>query len=176
MERSHESRPSKSTQIREWTGGVRKRTRSRECALQILYQMDASDAELKDALEDFWKDKTDLALNDPEKDVIESDKKDPEVHQYAEKVVKGVLDHLENIDPMIERYVENWSMTRMAYVDRNILRLASFEILYCEDIPVKEAIHEAVELAKRYGESDSSKFVNGILDRIAKTENPSKKS
>ena len=66
-------------------------------------------------------------------------------------------------------------MMRMAYVDRNILRLASYEILYCEDIPVKVAINEAVELAKRYGEEDSSRFVNGILDRIAKTEVPSKK-
>ncbi len=154
---------------------MRKRTRSREFALQILYQMDLSDAPLKDALEDFWKDKSDLALNEPEKNVIEADKKDPEVHLYTEKIVQGVLQQLEKIDPMLERYAENWSMMRMAYVDRNILRLGAYEILYCEDIPVKVAINEAVELAKRYGESDSSKFVNGILDRIAKTENPSKK-
>ena len=65
-------------------------------------------------------------------------------------------------------------MMRMAYVDRNILRLATYEILFCEDIPIKVAINEAVELAKRYGEADSSKFVNGILDHIAKTEKPSK--
>ena len=154
---------------------MRKRTRSREFALQILYQMDLSDASLSEALEDFWKDKTDLVLNEPEKDALELDKKDPEVRLYAEKIVKGVLDSLEKIDPMVERYAENWSMERMAYVDRNILRLATFEILCCEDIPVKVAINEAVELAKRYGESDSSKFVNGILDHIAKTECPSKK-
>ena len=154
---------------------MRKRTRSREFALQILYQMDMSDAGITDAFDDFWKDKSDLALNDPEKDAIESEKKDPEVRQYAEKIVKGVLDHLEKIDPIVERYAENWSMMRMAYVDRNILRLSVFEILFCNDIPVKVAINEAVELAKRYGESDSSKFVNGILDRIAKTEPLTKK-
>ncbi len=154
---------------------MRKRTRSREFALQILYQMDMSDASMVDAFADFWKDKSDLGLNEPEKDVIETDKKDPEVHGYTEKIVKGVLDGLEKIDPMIERYAENWSMERMAYVDRNILRLAAYEILYCDDIPVKVAINEAVELAKRYGESDSSKFVNGILDHIAKTECPDKK-
>ena len=154
---------------------MRKRTRSREFALQILYQMDMSDANFADAIDDFWKDKSDLTLNDPERDVIETDKKDPEVRQYAEKIVKGVLDQLEKIDPIVERYAENWSMMRMAYVDRNILRLSVFEILFCDDIPVKVAINEAVELAKRYGESDSSKFVNGILDRIAKTEPLSKK-
>ena len=153
---------------------MRKRTRSREFALQILYQMDVSDAPLKDALEDFWRDKSDLVLNEPEKDIIETDKKDPEVHKYTEKIVRGVLDELETIDPMIERYAENWSMERMAYVDRNILRLGAFEILY-GGIPERVAINEAVELAKRYGESDSSKFVNGILDRIAKTECPDKK-
>ena len=154
---------------------MRKRTRSREFALQILYQMDVSDAPVKDALEDFWKDRTDLELKENEKDVLELDKKDPEVRLYAEKIVKGVLDGLEKIDPLVEKYAENWSMMRMAYVDRNILRLAAYEILYCEDIPVKVAINEAVELAKRYGEADSSKFVNGILDHIAKTEHPLKK-
>ena len=92
---------------------MRKRTRSREFALQILYQMDMSDASMVDAFADFWKDKSDLGLNEPEKDVIETDKKDPEVHGYTEKIVKGVLDGLEKIDPMIERYAENWSMERL---------------------------------------------------------------
>ena len=137
--------------------------------------MDLSDAGVSEALEDFWKDKSDLALNDPEKDAIEAEKRDPEVKGYAEKMVQGVLKELSKIDPMVEHYAENWSMERMAYVDRNIMRLAAYEILFCDDIPVKVAINEAVELAKRYGEADSSKFVNGILDRIAKTECPSKK-
>ena len=82
----------------------------------------------------------------------------------------GTLEKLASIDPTIERYAENWSMGRMACVDRNILRLAAYEMLFIDEIPLKVAINEAVELAKRYGEADSSKFVNGILDRIAKTE------
>ena len=149
---------------------MRKRTRSREFALQVLYQMDISDCDLKEILEDFWQDRTDLALSDPEKEAVEENKKDAEVRAYTEKLVVGVLEKLKQIDPLIERFTENWEMKRMAYVDRNILRLALYEILHLEDIPVKVAINEAVELAKRYGEADSSKFVNGILDRIAKTE------
>lgn len=120
--------------------------------------------------EDFWKDRSDLALTNSEKKAAEEDKKDPEVRLYAEKLVRGTIDNSATIDQVVERYAENWNMERMAYVDRNIIRMASFEMLYVDDIPVKVAINEAVELAKRYGEDDSSKFVNGILDRIAKTE------
>ena len=149
---------------------MRKRTRAREFALQILYQIDVAHSDLKEVLEDFWLDRTDLALSPGEKEGIEEDKKDPEIRGYAEKLVEGTLKNQEAIDKTIERYAENWVIARMAYVDRNILRLSSYEVLYLEDIPVKVAINEAVELAKRYGESDSSKFVNGILDRIAKTE------
>ena len=151
---------------------MRKRTRSREFALQILYELDIarSEAELEDAFEDFWSDRTDLVLTNPEKMALEEDKKEPEVRAYTEKLVRGTLSLMTKIDQTIERFAENWEITRMACVDRNILRLATYEILHAEDIPVKVAINEAVELAKRYGEQDSSKFVNGILDRIAKTE------
>ena len=149
---------------------MRKRTRSREFALQILYEEDISKADVTEILEDFWKDRTDLALSDPEKEALENDKKEAEVRRFTEKLVRGTLENLASIDKTIERFAENWEMKRMAYVDRNILRLSTYEILHLEDIPVKVAINEAVELAKRYGETDSSKFVNGILDRIAKTE------
>ena len=151
---------------------MRKRTRAREFALQILYELDIaqSEPELEEALEDFWKDRTDLALTSPEKSALEEDKKEPEVREYTENLVRGTLAKKKTIDPIIERFAENWEMTRMACVDRNILRLATYEILHGVEIPVKVAINEAVELAKRYGEQDSSKFVNGILDRIAKTE------
>jgi glucosamine--fructose-6-phosphate aminotransferase (isomerizing) len=81
-----------------------------------------------------------------------------------------VVPNRESLDQTIERFAENWEIKRMAYVDRNILRLGTYELLHIEEIPVKVAINEAVELAKRYGEPDSSKFVNGILDKIAKTE------
>ena len=135
---------------------MRKRTQSRECALQVLYQMDISDGDADESLARFWEART-----DPESQ---------EVQAYAEKLVKGTLSKLKEIDLLIERSAENWEMKRMAYVDRNILRLATYEMIYLEEIPVKVAINEAVELAKRYGEADSSKFVNGILDRISKTE------
>ena len=149
---------------------MRKRTRSREFALQVLYQVDMTHADPKEILEDFWQDRTNLALSNREKETVEEDKKDPEVRQYTEILVLGTLDKLTSIDKTIERFAENWEMKRMGYVDRNILRLSTYEILHLEEIPLKVAINEAVELAKRYGEADSSKFVNGILDRIAKTE------
>jgi N utilization substance protein B len=149
---------------------VRKRTRSREFALQILYEVDIAPSEIADVLDDFWTDRTDLALTNPEKTALEEDKKEPEVREYTEKLVRGTLEKKGAIDLMIERYTENWDIERIACVDRNILRLATYEILHVDEIPIKVAINEAVELAKRYGEQDSSKFVNGILDRIAKTE------
>lgn len=149
---------------------MRKRTRSREFALQVLYQIDINHGTLTEVLEDFWKDRSDLDLTDQEKIDIEHDKKDVEVRLYAENLVRGTLGKVAEIDVIIERFAENWEIHRMAYVDRNILRLSTFEMCYIDDIPVKVAINEAVELAKRYGEPDSSKFVNGILDKIAKNE------
>jgi N utilization substance protein B len=149
---------------------MRKRTRSREFALQILYQLDISRGDPDEVFQDFWKDRTDLAMSDPEKEALERDKKDPDVRSYAELLVRGVIRKLPRVDQVIVQYAENWDLARMAYIDRNILRLSAYEILFLDEIPVKVAINEAVELAKRYGEPDSSKFVNGILDRIAKTE------
>ena len=149
---------------------MRKRTRSREFALQVLYQIEINRSEVSDVLDDFWKDRSDLELTDKEKEAIELDKKDMEIRQYTEKLVRGTLERLETLDKIIERFAEHWALDRMANVDRNILRLSTYELLYFDEMPIKVAINEAVELAKRYGESDSSKFVNGILDRIAKTE------
>lgn len=149
---------------------MRKRTRSREFALQVLYEIDLAGPLPGDALDDFWLDRSDLALSSAEKEAVEQDKQEPEIREYTERLVRGTLEKLTAIDPTIERFAENWEMDRMALVDRNILRLAAYEMLFMEGIPVKVAINEAVELAKRYGEADSSKFVNGILDRIAKTE------
>ena len=149
---------------------MRKRTRSREFALQILYEIDLAQPDLAEAFEDFWLDRTDITLSNDEKLALENDKKDPDVREYTEALVSGTLGKLAAIDATIEKFAEHWDLKRMAIVDRNILRLASYEMLFLNEIPVKVAINEAVELAKRYGESDSSKFVNGILDKIAKTE------
>ena len=149
---------------------MRKRTRAREFALQILYQTDITKGNLQEIMADFWRNKSDVNLSSNEKKVIETDKEDDEIRAYAERLAAGTHEKTEMIDKIIERFAENWEMARMAYVDRNILRLSTYELLHMEDIPVKVAINEAVELAKRYGEADSSKFVNGILDKIAKTE------
>jgi N utilization substance protein B len=130
-------------------------------ALQALYQADITRSTSDDAMKEFWRERAD-------------DKGDPDIHRYAETLIRGVLEKEAAIDSAIERFAENWELKRMAYVDRNILRLATYEILYSEEIPVKVAINEAVELAKRYGEADSSKFVNGILDKIAKMRTPRK--
>ena len=83
-----------------------------------------------------------------------------------ERLVLGVLEHCQEIDRLIEKYSENWRLVRMNIVDRTILRMAIFELLYCEEIPPKATLNEAIELGKRYGSEDSGSFINGILDRI----------
>jgi len=147
---------------------MRKRSRSREFALQILYQADLGQMSVSEASRDFWLERSDLTAE--EKNAIDAEKDVPEIREYTEKLVRGVAENAQSLDAVIERFAENWSIARMAFVDRNILRLAAYEIIYIAEIPVKVAINEAVELAKRYGEPDSSKFVNGILDKVAKLE------
>jgi N utilization substance protein B len=88
--------------------------------------------------------------------------------EFAERIVLGVLEHGREIDRLIERYSENWRLHRMNIVDRNILRMATFELLYCNEIPPKVTINEAIDLGKRYGSEDSGSFINGILDRLQK--------
>ena len=149
---------------------MRKRTQAREFALQILYQEDISHSDINEVFEDFWKDKSDLIPMIEEPTPPGEHENDTDVRQYAERIVRGTIEKLEWIDQTIEKFTEHWEIKRMAYVDRNILRLATYEMMFIDEIPVKVAINEAVELAKRYGEADSSKFVNGILDKIAKTE------
>lgn len=134
---------------------MRKRTKAREAALKVLYQIDITKGNPQEALSDFFR-------NSPH---------DEEVLEYASKLVEGTASKSKEIDGLIASAADNWQVSRMAVVDRNIMRLASYEMLYlAEDIPAKVAINEAVELAKRYGDTDSSKFVNGVLDKIKKTE------
>ena len=88
------------------------------------------------------------------------------VPAYLGELVAGVAAHQEELDALIGRYSEHWRLERMAVVDRNLLRLAVYELLYLPEIPPKVVINEAVELAKRYGSEDSGGFVNGILDQV----------
>jgi transcription antitermination factor NusB len=131
---------------------MRKRTHSRELALQILYKMDICREESSGLLESFWKD----SGEEPE----------PQVKDFSAELVRGVEQNLAVIDQKISQYADNWKLERMAYVDRNILRLGCFELLFREDIPAKVSINEAVELAKKFSSADAGKFVNGILDKI----------
>lgn len=127
------------------------RRRARHQALHILYQREIIEQSVARIL-------TDRSFS------IE----DGEPAEYCREAVAGVEAHLERIDALIEEISENWTLSRMPVVDRNILRLAAWEMLYRdEDVPDSVAINEAVEMAKVYGGEDSSKFVNGILGRLA---------
>lgn len=130
-----------------------KRRKAREYALQILFRTDFTEKKIeKRDLEEFWSDK----------------KEDDDVKEFAETLVKGTLNRLDEIDRMIERVAENWVLKRMAAVDRSILRFAAYEILYRNDIPSAVTINEALEIAKKYSSLDAASFLNGVLDRLAK--------
>jgi N utilization substance protein B len=128
------------------------RTKARECALQALYQLDTSGGSAGDVLAGLW------AHFEPVDDDTKS---------FAEALVRGAHREQELIDELIQRASTNWKIERMARVDRNILRLAVYEILKRTDVPVNVTLNEAIELSKKYGSEDSYAFVNGILDRIA---------
>jgi N utilization substance protein B len=127
-----------------------KRRRSREFALQVLYQLDITKQDAVQTLSQFRNH-----FNQHENS-----------NGFAERIVLGVLEHGREIDRLLEQYSENWRLDRMSMIDRNILRMAIFELIYCEDIPPKVTLNEAIELGKRYGSEDSGSFINGILDRI----------
>jgi len=137
---------------------MRLRTKAREVALHILYQVEITKKPITELF-------TDYAESNPQCD---------EVCDFARVLTLGVEKNAEHIDSLIKKYVKNWEIERMAIIDRNILRLAAFELLFISDVPPKVSINEAIELAKRFGDIDSPRFVNGILDKIYKTENASK--
>ncbi len=130
--------------------GMGKRHKARELALMILYELDFRPAPPAKVLADFWRDR--VAPED--------------VRTFAEVLVTGALEHTPELDQVIQGNAAHWSLARIAPVERNILRLAAFELLYRHDIPERVAINEAIELAKTYGSEESGAFVNGILDQI----------
>lgn len=131
---------------------MRKRTQARVFALQALYQLDIIHDDYIDCLNNFW-----LNMERPPEGPIKD---------FTEQLVKGVRDNLDIIDKKISGYATNWHIQRMAVVDRNILRLSCYELVFRDDIPPKVSINEAVELAKKYSTPEAGKFVNGILDKI----------
>ncbi len=121
--------------------------------MQALFYMDISHNDPKETLKRF------CANFGPSKKVL----------SFFLELVKGVTASRSDIDGIIERFSENWKLDRMTCVDRNIIRIAVYELLYCHDIPSKVAINEAIDIGKKYGTKDSGAFINGILDSIRKS-------
>ncbi len=127
------------------------RTTAREAALQMLFAIDATGNDVDQAISDFWRELPG----------------DAEGREYADQLVRGVREGSEKLDERIRAASQNWRLERMARIDRNALRLGTYELLTRTDVPRAVVLDEAVELAKRFGGEESSKFVNGVLDRIA---------
>jgi len=124
-----------------------KRRTAREKALQAIFQIEMSETAVEEAIEN----------------VLDGEPSDT----YLEKLVKGVTQHKEEIDAALVKHLEKWSLERLANVDRNILRIALYELQYgSEDVPVKVAMNEAIEIAKIYGDDQSSKFINSVLSKV----------
>jgi transcription antitermination factor NusB len=134
-----------------------RRRKAREVALQFLYQLDlhGDDDPLPHA-EDFWA-----------RHPLEGD-----TRSYAEALVRGTKQYQGKADEFIRQYAEHWELERMAVVDRNILRLAVYEMLWGAEVPPTVAINEAIEIAKKFGTGESSRFINGVLDRILRELKP----
>jgi len=144
-------------------GSMGPRRRAREIALQVLFSLDLNPTiSPVQALAQFWRDfATEARPDDTEADLPR------EVITFAEALVAGTAEHLGELDGIIQRASKNWRLERMARVDRNVLRLATFELAHEPEVPAEVVINEAIEVAKRYGASESPAFVNGLLDRIA---------
>ncbi len=127
------------------------RRKAREMALQGLYTIDLIGA---------WEENS--------RDVLPEKHRWPASASFAEIIISGIQEHRTEIDRTIEAHANYWSISRMSLIDRNILRIATFELLFCDDIPRRVSINEAIELAKLYGALQTKSFLNGILDKIEK--------
>ncbi len=135
-----------------------RRRQSREIALQMLYQMEMTGLHPEEVIQLYYQLTSDT--DDKGYQIPDS------VRPFAEKLISGVYAYREDIDRIIVKASENWRLERMSIIDRNILRIAVFEMLYCLEIPPKVSINEAVDLGKTFGSPDSGAFINGILDHI----------
>lgn len=130
------------------------RKKSREVAMEILFQRSINKENVEETIREF-------------REHTEHDLKDLDFN-YISRIITGVEENLETIDNTIEKFLLNWKMSRLSKVDLSILRLATYEIIFEEDIPEKVSINEALELTKKYSEEGSVSFINGVLDRILK--------
>ena len=129
---------------------------SRELVIQFLYLTEMNEGEVTSQLESFW----------------ENNSCDKDVQSFTEDILNDIFDHKKEIDARLEKYSDNWTLSRMTVIDRNLLRMAASELMYSKTVPPKVAIDEAVEIAKKYCAEDSPNFINGILDRILKELKP----
>ncbi len=128
------------------------RRQGREWAVQLLFQLDLNPGELEKAFAGFWQDLT----------------AEPEAREFAEELVRGVMEHKKELDASIVKCAKNWTVKRMGVVDRNVIRMALYEMHHKDDIPSVVSINEAVDIVKYFSSTESGKFVNGILDRARK--------
>jgi N utilization substance protein B len=129
---------------------MRTRRKAREVTLQVLYELDVLNVDVNEAVELFWSN-----FEAPE-----------ETREFSSLLIEGTWNNREAIDTLISSCSENWSLARMSRVDKNILRMAVYELLYCHDIPPKVTLNEAIDLGKVYGSENSGAFINGILDAL----------
>jgi transcription antitermination factor NusB len=129
---------------------VKKRTRSRELALQFLYMLDLRGGDFLKEAEGF----------------LRGEERDASTREFALHLIRGTAERLASIDQVIREIAQNWDIERMAVIDRNVLRMATYELVHCPDIPPKVSINEAIELGKRYSTQNSGGFINGVLDRV----------
>lgn len=152
-----------------------KRREARERAVQFLFQHDLNPPEnLAETLAAFWESQRQPVIDADKAPATWGEKvelpppttAEMAVRLFAEPLIKGTIEHRNEIDEQIRKYAKNWELDRMAAVDRNILRLAIYEMMFREDIPPIVSINEAVDIAKKFSTQDSGKFVNGILDKV----------
>lgn len=139
------------------------RRKAREATLQLLYEAEFSGHDFPRILGVFAQDPARLLG-----DAAESAQTLDEIKHFTVQIVEGTWKNLHEIDRLIEGHSTHWKISRMALVDRNILRMAVFELIGCPDIPASVTLNEAIEIAKKFGTEESGAFINGVLDHIAK--------
>ena len=124
-----------------------KRTEARQKALQALFQLDSTELSVEEAISHV---------------LLEEEK----TNKFLDQLVRGTTEHKQEIDAALEEKLENWTLSRLPKIERTVLRLSVYELLYCEDTPNRVAMNEAIDLCKLFGDEKSSKFVNGVLSKF----------
>lgn len=135
-----------------------KRRKSRESTLQILFQLEFDDSDPDDVINQFWKGK----------------KASREIKDYSSYLIRGIISHQDSVDRIIQSVSDHWRLSRMPIVDRNILRMAAFELFYEEGLAPAIVINEAIEVAKKFSSDQAAQFINGILDALRRQSDAAK--